>query len=97
MRFIKIKSNFLKVEASFTMDLFLFDRERRSRIVALYQGSKIEDEMMLEWLNIEKKGGYLQIVWEEMEDFSAQAKVDIDEVKYTNAFLFKMIEIEDER
>jgi len=79
------------------MDLFIFDNERKSRIVALYQGSKIEDEMMLEWINIEKKGGYLQIIWEEMEEFCTQAKIEIDEVKYTNAFLFKMIKIEDER
>jgi HD-GYP domain-containing protein (c-di-GMP phosphodiesterase class II) len=79
------------------MDIFLFDKDRNSRLVALYQGSKIDDEMMLEWINIEKKGGHLQIIGEEIEAFSTQAKIDIKDIENTNSFLFKMMRIEEER
>lgn len=97
MRFIKIKSSFLTVDNFFSMDIFLYDKERSTRLVALYQGCNVTEQMMLDWINFEKKGGYLQIIWEEMELFASEAKIDIEQVKKVNSFLFKMIAMEDER
>jgi len=97
MRFFKVKSNFLKTELKFTFDLFLYDPEREFRIVALYKNSPITDELINQWISIEKKGGYLQIIDEELESFSKETKTDRHLVEKLNSFSLKMELLEKER
>lgn len=97
MKFLKISSKFLKAQLVFTFDLFLYDTERDTRLVALYKNSPVTEELINSWIDIEKKGGYLQIIEEELDSFCNETKTSAPSVERLNAFNIKMDKIQKER
>ncbi|MDP7320008.1 MAG: HD domain-containing phosphohydrolase [Bacteriovoracaceae bacterium] len=95
--FYKLKSDFFELDRVYSFNIFLFDKMREHRIVALYANSPLTGELKESWLELEAKGAYLQLYKDDKDDFHYETNVSHDELMELNAFYFKMFNLQESR
>ena len=69
MKFLKIRTEYLVENLKFEFHLYLYDKERKKRFVALYAQAEITADNIDDWFKIENAGGYLQIEVKDIDNF----------------------------
>jgi HD-GYP domain-containing protein (c-di-GMP phosphodiesterase class II) len=97
MKFLKISTPMLKMDAKFPFNIFLYDPSRDQRIVALHARSPVKEEELEEWQKIEQKNGYLQISREDEESFLEMTQTPEELLYGLNEFYFRMQDLWESR
>lgn len=97
MKFLRINSLMLNVDALFTFPIFLFDSIRKQRLVALHANSPVTSELKEQWNNFESKGAHLQISIDIQNDFLFQSNVSKEELDSVNSFELDLIKTHNSR
>lgn len=97
MMFLRVPEDVLQVDAQYPFDIFIYDRISQKRVVAFYAEYELEDEKVDEIFSMVRRGGILQIVFDEKDIFCELTKVTTDELIDLNKYLFEMIELEEQR
>ena len=93
----KFSISFLEVDKVYSVPIFLFDKERDQRIIALHAGSPCKQENYDTFNSYLEKRAYLQVYHEDKEIFLEEIGKSIEELENENAFFFKMLKLEEKR
>ncbi len=74
--FYKVVSEVFEVEKIYSFTIFLYDKERENRVVALKDGEPLENDTIEQWKSMEEKGAYLQVFNEDKDELLLQANID---------------------
>lgn len=97
MKFYKILSTFFTIGKDYSFNVFLYDPMREKRLIALYAGSPVTDEVFEEWGQLEEKGAYLQLYKDDKKEFLFETGVTEDELLEPNKFYFRMLKLQNDR
>jgi len=97
MRFLNIRSFWLRVDGKYPVNLFLYDSMREKRLVALYINSPVTEQLLEDWDTIEENGGFIQITYKDEQSFLEQAKLSPEDLRSANKEYYDSIELQQKR
>lgn len=94
MRFINIPHDIFFADASYSFDIFLYDKNSDSRIVSFYASTTIDAEREDKYLSMVRKGASFQILHDELDSFCSETQIPQKDIEDINKTLFDMIYLE---
>lgn len=97
IKFYKLKSDFFKLEQTYSFNIYLYDTMREKRVVSLYAASPVTEELLAQWKHLEDRGAYLQLDKNDKKEFHYETEVTDDELLKVNEFYFRMYKLQELR
>ncbi len=97
LKFYRLKSEFFEVEKTYSFHLFMYHHESDHRVVFLHAGSIFSKEKLEEWTDLNEKGAYFQLFYEDLGAFYTETGITKEQLMEENAFYFRMMELQESR